>query len=412
MRTRFARTATSPALRERAMPSQFRRKTIAILRRGSTITCVRILYVVTEDWYFFSHRFDLACDMLAQGAEVYLASRFSYHRGALENAGIRTVAIPFERSLKHPLTDIRNVMRLRRAIAELRPDIVHLVALKPIVISGALVACYPRIAFVHAVTGMGYIFAQASPLRTILRRLLLGVLRHILGTPNSWVIVQNSDDAALLDDHGLGLAARRTLIRGAGVDVARFQPTVGTSRNIVVLVARMLHDKGIGEFVVAARCLKPDYPGVRFVLVGPLDPDNPAALSASAVQDFSADGAVEWWGQRDDVNAIYAQALIACLPSYREGLPKSLLEAAASGVPLVATDVPGCRDICRAGINGILVPKCDAVALAQALRKLLDDPALRQRYAEGGRSIVQGAYCREHVSAQTWALYQRMIEAH
>jgi glycosyltransferase involved in cell wall biosynthesis len=223
--------------------------------------------------------------------------------------------------------------------------------------------------------------------------------------------VQNDDDLRLLGEElGVDTNTGATLIRGAGVDLERYRPTPlpDTPDPVVLLPARMLRDKGIAEFIAAAGQVRARRPAARFVLVGGIDRDNPAAYAQGELEAAIAVTGVEWWGHRDDMRAVYAQAGIVCLPSYREGLPKALLEAAASGRPLVATDVPGCRDICRPGESGLLVPARDAAALAQAIETLLADDALRARLAAGARSLVEREFSSERVHAATLALYARL----
>jgi len=264
---------------------------------------------------------------------------------------------------------------------------------------------------VHALTGMGYLFSSSDGLARRIQRLVRPVLRFLLSRPNSHSIVQNDDDLRLLGDElGVDTQAAATLIRGAGVDLERYPPLPlpETQPPVILLPARMLRDKGLAEFIAAARLVRARRPGARFVLAGGIDPDNPAAYTQGELEAALADTGVEWWGHREDMREVYAQASIVCLPSYREGLPKALLEAAASGRPLVATDVPGCRDICRPGVSGVLVPARDATALAQAVEALLADETQRARLAAGARALVEREFSSAQVHAATLALYARL----
>lgn len=369
---------------------------------------LRIVFVVTEDWYFWSHRLDLARAARAAGHAVHVATRTTAHRDRIAAEGFAILEMPFERSLRHPLRDLAAVFALAAALRRIAPDVVHLVALKPMLLAGLAILALPRTRFVHAVTGMGYLFSSSDRRARGLRRVLIAALRVILARPNCHVIAQNADDAELLERNGLGSAARRTLIAGSGVDIARFRPSPLPAEPLVVLPARMIRDKGIEEFVAAARLLKRSGVAVRLVLVGGTDPDNPAAIPERELAAWVAAGAVAWWGQRDDMPAVYAQASIVCLPSYREGLPKVLLEAAACGRPLVATDVPGCRAICRPGVSGILVPARDPQALAAALATLAADPERSAALGRGGRTLVEREFSAARIAAETLALYARL----
>jgi glycosyltransferase involved in cell wall biosynthesis len=370
-----------------------------------------VLFVVTEDWYFWSHRVDLARAARSGGYRVLLATRFTAHRARIEALGIECFDLPFERSLRHPQRDLRLLFALNALIGRERPGLVHLVALKPILLASLALCVHPRVRFVHALTGMGYLFSSSDGLARRIQRCVRPVLKFLLSRPNSHAIVQNDDDLRLLGDElGVETKSSATLIRGAGVDLERYQPSPlpDTRAPVVLLPARMLRDKGIAEFIAAAALVRARWPAARFVLVGGIDPDNPAAYSQGELLSAIADTGVEWWGHREDMREAYAQASIVCLPSYREGLPKALLEAAASARPLVATDVPGCRDICRPDVSGLLVPARDAVALAGAIETLLASEDLRARLAAGARALVEREFSSARVHAATLALYARL----
>ncbi len=367
-----------------------------------------LLYVVTEDWYFWSHRIDLACAARRAGYRVLVATRCGAHRERIEARGIECVDLPFERSLRYPLRDLRLLFALSVLLGRERPVLVHLVALKPILLATLALWLRPRTRFVHALTGMGYLFSSGDGLARRLQRIVRPLLRAILRRPNSHAIVQNDEDLRLL--HALGVpATQATLIHGAGVDVAHYAPQPpAAGPPLVLLPARMLRDKGISEFLDAAPHIRARHPDARCVLVGGLDPDNPAAYSEEELERAACAAGVEWWRHCEDMRAIYAQATVVCLPSYREGLPKVLLEAAASARALVATDVPGCRDVCRSGVSGLLVPARDARALAAAISTLLADTLERERLAQGARALVEREFSSEVVHAATLALYARL----
>jgi glycosyltransferase involved in cell wall biosynthesis len=260
---------------------------------------------------------------------------------------------------------------------------------------------------VNALAGLGWSFSSRNWRARLLRPWIRLAFRALVS--QGTVIVQNPDDAAVVRDEGV-MAERIRMIRGSGVDIECFRPqpeAEGQPR--VVLPARMLRDKGVVEFVEAARLLRAQGSAARFVLVGDPDPENPASLSVAQLNAWRDEGIVEWETWRDDMPAVYQGAHVVCLPSYREGLPKVLLEAAASGRAIVATDVPGCREIVRQGDNGLLVPPRDARALAEALRKLVDDPVLRRRMGQRGRKIAETEFSVEKVIAETLAVYREVL---
>jgi len=235
------------------------------------------------------------------------------------------------------------------------------------------------------------------------------MLARLLDRPHCLTIVQNPEDLVLLERSGVA-ASRLRLIRGAGVDLQVFRPVAPPpGPPCVVLVARMLRDKGVGEFVEAARRLTAAGLSARFVLVGDPDPANPASVSEHTLREWSGKHGIEWWGRRDDMPAVLRAAHIACLPSYREGLPKTLLEAAACGLPIVTTDAPGCREMVEDGVNGLLVPVRDVAGLEAALRRLILDPDLRRRMGEQSRARAEAEFGLERVIEQTLAVYGEVI---
>ncbi|MSR14947.1 MAG: glycosyltransferase family 1 protein [Gammaproteobacteria bacterium] len=366
----------------------------------------RVLFVVTEDWYFWSHRLGLARNARDAGYEVVLIARYSAYRAQIEAENIRCIALPFERSLRHPGRDLHCLIALAKLIRAERPTIVHLVALKPILLSALAVLTAPHVSFIHAVTGLGYLFtAEGAPARGM-RVLVLCLLRWLLGRRNSSLLVQNDDDLQELRKHGVGDLARTRLIAGVGVDTLQFSPAYAEEEQIplVILPARLLRDKGICEFLDAAKRILRRGVNVRFALVGALDLDNPAALRTEELKAMLLPG-IEWWGIRADMASIYRRAAIVCLPSYREGLPKVLLEAAACGRPLIATDVPGCREICRNNSTGLLVPLRNSEALEQAIVQLLADPLRRRDFGVRARSIIEAEFSLAMIAKQTLDFY-------
>ncbi len=371
----------------------------------------KLLYTVTEDWYFVSHRLPLALAAKEAGYDVSVATKVGQDGAAIESAGLRLLPIGFSRSGVHPLEEagtIRDLVLLYRREA---PDLVHHVALKPVVY-GSIAA---RIAgvkhVVNALMGLGYVFssetAKAQTLRPFVELLLRGASRH----PSSRTIVQNRDDAALLAARRIATKDSIRLIRGSGVDPARYTtdpPPAGDP--LVILPARLLRDKGVMEFAAAARRLKAKGLKARFALIGAPDPGNPASVSEVEIQALVREGSIEHWGWRNDMPRVLAEASLVCLPTtYGEGLPKALLEAAASARPIVATDISGCREIVRPGVNGWLVPPRDAAALAGALGEALRNPDLCAQYGKAGRAIVEREFSIAEIVHQTLSVYGELV---
>jgi len=372
------------------------------------MSLLKLLFVVTEDWYFVSHRLPLAVAAQKAGFDVVVATRVGEYGERIRAAGIRLIAFNLSRRRGNPLQEVAALVRLYRRE---RPEIVHHVALKP-VLYGTLASRLAGVPYVvNAVAGLGWLFTSSGLAAQTLRPVICRLLAWLLGAPHSRTIVQNPDDFGLLTKMGVP-EDRLRLIRGAGVDTEVFTPALESPPEPVTVLfsARMLQDKGVGEFVEAARLLTQAGVKARFVLVGDPDPGNPASVPVAALRAWHGQNGVEWRGRRDNMPALFHTAHIACLPSYREGLPKVLLEAAACGLPIVTTDAPGCREIVRDGDNGFLVPVRDAQALAVALRRLIDNGALRAKMGRRAREIVLVEFSQERVIEETLAVYQELIQ--
>lgn len=371
------------------------------------LTGKKILFLVSEDWYFLSHRLPVARAARDAGAEVVVATRLRERGADIKAEGFRLVPVELARSGRNPLHDLGTLVELVRLYRRERPDVVHHVALKP-ALYGSIAAWWTGLpATVNAFAGMGFVFISDGLFARLLRPVIAGLFRFLLNRPASRVIVQNPDDRALFTGR-IGVAPQRiTIIRGSGVDIDHFrpQPAEPPGPPVAICVSRMLWDKGIGELVDAARLLQARGVDIRIRLVGPGD-DNPAAIPQATLDAWAAEGIVEVAGPSRDIAGEYARAHIAVLPSYREGLPKSLLEAAAAGLPMVATDVPGCREVCRDGETGLLVPLRSVAELADALEQLATDPALRARLGRAARRAAETEFAEAIVVAQTLALYR------
>jgi glycosyltransferase involved in cell wall biosynthesis len=370
----------------------------------------RLLYLVTEDWYFCSHRLPLAAAAREAGFDVSVATRVRDHADEIRRAGVEPIPIGLSRRSVNPCRELRSLAEIVRTYRAVKPDIVHHVALKPVIYGSvaARLAAVPSV--VNALAGLGYVFSSRDRRARLVRPAVETLFRALLDRPASRLIVQNHDDLRFLVGEAVVDAGRATLIRGSGVDTSRYVPAPEPdSTPLVVLPARMLRDKGVVEFVGAAERLKADGAAARFALVGDPDPDNPASISEETLQRWSSSRAVEWWGWRDDMVTVFQQCHVVCLPSYREGLPKALIDAAACGRAIVTCDVPGCREVVRDGENGLLVPPRDSAALAAALRRLLEDPKLRRAMGERSRARAVAEFSVERVIEQTLGLYRELL---
>jgi glycosyltransferase involved in cell wall biosynthesis len=375
----------------------------------------KLLFLVTEDWYFCSHRLPVARAARDAGFEVVVATRVRAHGEEIRDEGLILRPIAWRRRGDGIIGAGRSISAITRLYRAERPDLVHHVALKPILFGGLA----RRLAFagavdvpvsIDSVMGLGSGVSAAS-LAARLRRPSLGIaFRLAVGRGRNWVVVQNPEDRAALA--GFGVARERiVLIRGSGVDARRFVPLPEPNSAITVaLVSRMLREKGVLDAVAAVRLLRARGQPIELLLAGPTDPDNRGSLTAEALSSLAAEPGIEWVGPVADVRAVWGRAAIAILPStYGEGVPKTLIEAAACARPIVATDVPGCREVVRPGETGILVPPGDIEGLAQAIGALAGDPARRSAMGRAGRSLIERHFTQEIVARQTLALYQAAL---
>ena len=370
----------------------------------------RVLYVITEDWFFHSHFLDRAKYIAASGGTVGVATRFSIHEEELRNLGFELYPINFSRRGLNPITEFITALKIRKIVRRFKPDIAHNVALKPVV-TGTFGELLGRQGVViNALVGMGYIFTSTDTRASVVKPFLSRILKSLLRSKPVHVVIENPDDLNSLVDDGFVRQSQISLIRGAGVDLNAFpfHPEVA-GPVVVTLVSRILRDKGVLEFIDAASQLQTRVPEVIFQIVGEPDLGNPSAIPQSDIDSWVSLPNVSYLGRRSDIADILKGSHIVCLPSYREGLPKSLLEALSCGRPIITTDVPGCREVCNDGVNGLLIPARDSSALSHAIEKLALNQDLRQAMGRAGRVRAESEFSNEIVCAQTLDLYRRLM---
>jgi glycosyltransferase involved in cell wall biosynthesis len=374
-----------------------------------------LVFVVNVAWFFLSHRLPLAQAAIAAGFRVHLVSDVEDESEARElpSHGIIFHRMNVARSGLNPLGELGTLRALWRILQRVRPDIVHNVSPKPIIYGTRVARALGTRGIVNAISGFGHVYGLRSQ-RPLLRGLLDRGYTGSFRPQNVRIIVQNKADRAEVLRLCPTAGNRICLIPGSGVDLAEFQPIPEPAGiPTVLLPARLLREKGIREFAAAAAELRRCGLIARFVVAGRLDPANRGALSAHEMTELGAATGVQWLGDCRDMPRCLSEAHIVCLPTYyREGVPKALLEACAAGRPIVTTDIPGCRDVVRAGQNGLLVPPQDAGALAAALRQLLEDPQLRSRMGRAGRERAERDFGIETVVQQHLGLYQELLGSH
>lgn len=371
----------------------------------------KILFLVTEDWYFCSHRLPIARAARDAGMEVVVATRVSDRAEAIRAEGFRLLPIGLRRRSFNPFREAAALAELVRLYRHERPDLVHHVAMKPVLYGSFAAWLCGGLTAVNALAGLGFVFASSNLRARALRPFVRFALRFLLNRVNGKVVLQNPDDRRALQETAGIKPERMMVIPGSGVDTTHFQPLPeppGASIG-VAMVARMLAVKGVYDLIAAARLLARRDKRVRVFLYGMPDPDNPTSIPRAQLEAWTAEGIVEWRGFEVDVRRIWREAHIAVLPSYGEGVPKSLLEAAACGRPVVTTDAPGCREVVRPDETGLLVPPGEVEALAGALARLAGDEALRRAMGEKGRRFVEATFSERLVVTQTMALYRELL---
>jgi len=369
-----------------------------------------LLFVVNIPEFFLSHRLPLAIAARNAGVTVHVATGPGQACEQIDRLGFEHHLLPISRSGTNPLAELRAFWGLYKVMREIRPDLVHLVTIKPVLYGGLMARLAGVPAMVAAISGLGTVFIERDQKRSWMRSGVEWFYRLALGHPNAKVIFQNPDDRAAL----IGIRAVReektALIRGSGVSLAVYPMRPEPEGvPVVTFAARLLKDKGVREFVEAARALKERGVVARFWLVGSPDLGNLTSISEEELSQWSKNGLVEALGYRTDIPDLFAKSNIVVLPSYREGFPKVLIEAAACGRAVVTTDVPGCCDAIEPETTGLLVPARDASALADAIQALIDAPLRRKQMGVSGRALAEREYAIEKVVDAHLAIYRELL---
>ncbi len=369
----------------------------------------RILYVVTEDWYFLSHRLPMARAAKQAGYEVHVATRLKDGKAAIEREGFVPHGLNWSRGSLSPWGSLSAIFELRRLLRALNPDILHNISLKPVLLGTTASLGRSATSLVNSLTGLGTLFIGEAGVSAPTRKIVRFALSRLLRRKRSRTIVQNPDDRAFVIE--LGVAPDTVvLIPGSGVDTGLLTPLpVPPPPVTAAYVGRMLADKGVVTLIEAFSLLGQRGVPLQLLLAGDCDKENPGSLAPEQLREYASLYGIQWLGHVADIREVWARAHFAVLASRREGLPKSLLEAAACGRAMVATDAPGCREIAIAGETALTVPVGDVAALADAMAKLAGDAALRQRLGANARALVELKFSAEAIGRETVALYDRLM---
>jgi len=369
-----------------------------------------LLYLVTEDWYFCSHRLALAREAKDNGFDIIVATRVTNHGEQIEREGFKLIPIQFIRRSKNIMYEISTLLEIVRIYKKTNPDIVHNIGIKP-VLYGTYASKFVKIPIViNLLAGLTEKFHENELKSAVIRNLVnLAYRLGYLGV-NTFTVFQNSTDMDNFLKRGIVKKENVELIRGSGVNTKNYcfsKEPVGTP--VVVLASRLIWEKGVGEFVEAAKILKGSGLECRMVLVGDCDPDSTGSVPQEQLEKWHSEGIIEWWGHKNNMVEVFTNSHIACLPSYHEGTPRVLLEAASCGRAIVTTDVPGCRQIVKEKEGGLTVPVKNSEALAESIRILVSNPKLRKKMGERGREIILAEFADDIIISQTVALYNRLL---
>jgi glycosyltransferase involved in cell wall biosynthesis len=373
---------------------------------------MKILLFANTDWYLFNFRLSLAKALRDQGHHVVLLSPPGRYGPKLQEMGFEWFPLPMSRRSLNPVRELSLLMWIVRFLRKEKPDLFHGFTIKSAVyglIAARLAGVSAR---VGSIAGMGYVFTSQDLLARALKPFVRIAFGLAFGGSGARLIVQNPDDFSLISSAGVVRSNQIFLIPGSGVDCSRFTPALEERRNRpfrVLLPARLLWDKGVGEFAQAAALIRAESPHIKFLIAGDRDPGNPACIPESQIQAWVDQGLITALGHVSDIADLYRSVDLVVLPSYREGLPKGLIEAAACALPLVTTDVPGCREVVTHGVDGLLVPVKDAAALATAIKALSQDPALCIRLGKAARQKALREFDEKIIVQKTLDVYQAAL---
>lgn len=373
------------------------------------MTNKRVLFVITEDWTLISHRLHLVDAAIDAGYKVAIATKINKHRKFLEDRGMKIFEWKLHRGSLNPIKEIIAILSLMKILFEFKPDIIHAVAQKPVIYAGLAKKIYKKASFIAALGGLGFVYTSKRLRATLLKPLLRLLLKSVLDGKRTRLILQNKDNVNTIERINIINKKYIRLVKGAGVEMKKYLPSkIPLKTTIIILPGRMLWDKGVGEFVRVAKRIKGRNIKARFVLVGDIDLDNPESIKQIQIDKWIESGVIEHWGRCDDMEKVYKKSSIVCLPSYNEGLPKVLLEAGSSSRPIVAFDVPGCREVIKNKVNGFLVQFRNENALETALVKLINDKKLCEKMGKNGRKIVERYFASEIINTQTLKIWNEV----
>ena len=366
----------------------------------------KLLYFVSEDEYFISHKIEQVQDAIKKNIDVLVVTKFKKKEKQILNAGFKTKHLDFDRKSLNPVKEFLCILKLAVIIFKYKPNIIQANALKPILyISLISYFLSKKTKIILCVVGLGYLFIEKNKKNFLIKNIYLLLMKFTLRKKNSVFVFQNNDDKKFFMNKNLLRNVDFKIIKGSGVNVNKFCGKKVKKIYDIIFHSRLLYDKGFNEIIEALEILRKKKIYLKTLILGDPDKSNRSSIDKSILISMAKKKNCRWINKVDNVIPYLQKSKISILPSYREGLPKSLLEAASCKLPLVATDVPGCRDVCKDNINGILIPKKNSKSLSKAIEKLLKNESLMLKYGENGRKLVKENFSLKTISDLFMRIY-------
>lgn len=371
----------------------------------------KIFILVNVDWFFLSHRLPIALSAHKAGYDITIVTSDSGRIQEIGIYGLKYIKLPLNRASLNPFKELKIVLFLCKLYLKEKPLLVHHVGLK-LFLYGSIAAKIFKIPTINAMSGLGYLFSNTQKFN-VLKKMIFKTLNYFFKSLNAIYVFQNHDDKNLILSYLPSINKQDCIIiKGSGVDIKDFAytPEYESEKTIILLLSRMLWDKGIKEYVSAAKLIKHQLNGTtKFLLVGPIDRENPMGISHEELNQFEEKDYIEWVGYKENIKEVISQSNVVVLPSYREGLPKSLIEACAIGRAIITTDAPGCRDVVEEGVNGFLVPIKDSELLSKRILQLVNDKKLRSEMGINARMIAEREFSLDYVISEHLMLYKKVL---
>ena len=374
---------------------------------------IKVCFVISEDWYFISHRFDLAKKFIDNNFNVSLISNFSKYQNLIKEAGIKINNINFRRSKINIINDIYNIVKINRIISKNNYRIVHAVGIKPILITSISCLFKKNLSLVCAFAGMGTLFTSKTILNYIYKFIFIKIIKLISKKKNYYFLVQNFNDKDILIKLLKINQKKVFLVPGSGINTNyysfKFKNNLENKNISILMHSRILIEKGVREFFQVAKILKNKKPNFKFILIGKIDKQNPSALRLNDLLEWNKEPNFKWIDYKEDIRSYIYQADISCLPSYREGLPKSILEDCSCGTPVICSDIPGCNTVIKNDFNGQLIKIKSVNSLLDAILTLANDNEKRLKYANRSRELIEKSFSIEIIYESMNKVYQKIL---